>query len=309
MTRTKTGEYPALLALLLAGTALGACGEPFDPPSLIEKPRVLGATVEVVGDPTRATPLPGESVTVSWIMAAPDAMPELAWAFAICRSVGTTPAEACAPAPLALAQGTGVPSFVVTVPTADLLGNASRLTLYGQICQDGAPVVDSQTNLPGCPGAGTFATLDIYLQTTDHANHNPNLADRPFAFDGAMWLADDPTLDCTQLPHVAVASKGHVISLGTLAEDRETVVFPPSDPTGAPAMTREILQISNFATAGELGQSYIFVEASDPRDEVDVEVTWDAPADMPAGGRVRFTFVARDLRGGVGAVTRTLCVE
>ena len=298
-----------LLAFLLAGTVLAACGEPFDPPSLIDKTRVLGARVEVTGDTTRATPRPGESATVTWIMAAPEALPPLAWTFVVCRYSAGTPAEACAPAPLAVAQGTGTPSFQVQVPTADVLGTTPRLQLFGQVCQDNAPTLDPQTNLPTCAGAGTMATVDITLQLGEQANHNPALAARPFWFDGAEWPADDAAADCTSLPHVAAGSKGHVLRLATLAEDRETIVTPSADPTAAPTTTREVLQISNFTTAGKLGQTYSFVEADDPRGEADVDVTWDAPELSPADGRVHFVFVARDLRGGVGLATRTVCLQ
>jgi hypothetical protein len=308
MTSRKTFQSRALVASVLASAALAACGEPFDPPSLIDKTRVLGARVEVTGDATRATPRPGETATVTWIMAAPGALPPLAWAFVVCR-YGGTPAEACAPAPLAVAQGTGTPSFGVAVPTADVLGPTPRLQLFGQICQDGAPTFDPQTNLPACAGLGTATTVDIYLMLDAQANHSPDLAARPFWFDGADWPADDATLDCTSLPHVAAGSKGHVLRLATLAEDRETIVTAGGDSTVAPVTTREVLQISNFATAGKLGQSYSFVEADDPRAQADVEVTWDAPDTAPTDGRVHFTFVARDLRGGVGFVTKTACVE
>jgi len=96
--------------------------------------------------------------------------------------------------------------------------------------------------------------------------------------------------------------------LRTLAEDRETI-SPSADPTVAPITTRDVLQISNFTTAGKLGQTYSIVEADDPRSEADVELTWDAPDVSPADRRAHFTFVARDLRGGVGLATRTACVE
>jgi hypothetical protein len=297
------------LAILLASTAFAACGKPFDPPSLIDRTRVLGARVEVTGDTTRATPRPGERATVTWIMAAPEALPPLAWLFVVCRYGTGTPADACAPAPLAVSQGTGTPTFEVAVPTADVLGTTPRLQLFGQICEDSAPILDPQTSLPTCAGAGTTATLDIYLQLGDQANHSPALADRPFWFDGADWLADAAALDCASLPRVAAGSKGHVIRLATLAEDRETIVTPSADPTVAPTTTREVLQISNFTSDGKLGQTYSFVEADDPRVEADIDVTWDAPELSPIDGRIHFTFVARDLRGGVGLATLTVCLE
>jgi len=302
-------ECRALLAILMAGSVLAACGEPFDPPSLIEKTRVLGARVEVTGDSTRATPRPGEGATVTWIMAAPEAVPALGWAFVVCRYGFATPTEACSPAPLAVAQGTGTPTFEVLVPTADVLGAAPRLQLFGQICENSAPTLDPQTNLPTCAGVGTMATVDIYLELGDQANHSPGLANRPLWFDGADWPADDGTVDCASLPHVAAGSKRHALRLATLSEDRETIVTPSADPTAAPTSAREALQISNFTTAGKLGQTYSFVEADDLRSEADLEVSWDAPEAVPASGKVQFTFVARDLRGGVGLATRTACVE
>ncbi|HEY5281938.1 MAG TPA: hypothetical protein VIM14_04035, partial [Polyangia bacterium] len=127
----------------------------------------------------------------------------------------------------------------------------------------------------------------------------------------ADWPADDAAADCASLPsiHIAAGSKGHVLRLATLAEDRESIVTLNADPTAAPITTREVLQISNFTTAGKLGQTYAFVEADDLRSEADVDVTWDAPDSSPTGGRVHFIFVARDLRGGVGLATRTVCLE
>jgi hypothetical protein len=74
-------------------------------------------------------------------------------------------------------------------------------------------------------------------------------------------------------------------------------------------LVRETLQISQFTTDGELDHSYNFVEASDESAVNDLEVKWDAPEVAPVDGRVRFTFVARDLRGGVGYAARTVCVQ
>lgn len=200
------------------------------------------------------------------------------------------------------------------MPTAEVLGTTTRLQLFGQICQDSAPAPDPQTNLPTCTGAGTMATVDIPLQLGDQANHSPALADRPFWFDGAVWPANDAAADCAGLPQVNAGSIGQVLRLATLAEDRETivretVVIPSADPATAPTTTREVLQISSFTTAGTLGQTYSFVKADDPRSEADVDVTWDAPALSPIDHRIHFTFVARDLRGGVGLATRTACLQ
>jgi hypothetical protein len=313
--RTKNGiatraRRIAPIALGLLPALLAGCGKEFDPPSLIDKTRVLGAVVQVVGDEPRATPAPGETATVTFIVAAPDDVPVLGWAFVICAAGAQASPAACAAAPLAVAQGTGAPRFQLAVPTADALGDTSRLTVVGQICDGGAPALDPQTGIPACPGAGTAVTVDIYLQNSAAAaNHNPNLAARPLWLDGADWPADDSTVDCTSLPTVAAGTKGHVVRLATLAEDRETIVTPAADPTAPPTTTRELLQISAFDTDGELGQTYAFVPAEDASPESDVDLKWDAPDTAPASGRVHFYFVARDLRGGVGYTTRTVCVQ
>jgi hypothetical protein len=308
--RTQSTTQATVIALAtFTGTLLAGCGQEFDPPSLITGTRVLGAVVQVEGDEARATPQPGETATVTWIVATPGAVPPLGWAFVVCPAGPGTDAAPCAAPPLATAQGSAAPQFRLVVPPAEMLGDASRLTILGQICEDGMPISDPQTGRPACPGAGTTVTVDIHLQRTADANHNPALAARPLWLDGVAWPADDGSLDCASLPTVAAGSKEHVIRLATLAEDRETIVTPAADPAAVPTATREMLQISSFTTDGELGQVYAFVSADDGRPESDVEVKWDAPEFTPVDGRVRFFFVARDLRGGAGVTTRTVCVQ
>jgi hypothetical protein len=282
MNSRKTFCIALLSQILLAG-----CMEEFDPPSLIDKPRPIGAVVQVDGDPGRSTPRPGESATVTWLMVAPGEMPALSWSFAVCRWGMMDQASACAPAPLAVASGQGTPAFQVVVPSEEVLAGAERLTVYGQICEDGV-VVDGV----GCSGAGTAVTVDIHVQRGEQGNHIPAIAARPFWLDGAPWV--DGAMGC-----VPVGSKGHVITLRMLAEDRELDA----------AMAREILQVSQFTTAGKLDHSYNFVESSDESPASDLEVRWDAPEVMPVDGIVRFTFVARDFRGGLGFTTRRVCVQ
>jgi hypothetical protein len=290
-----------LASLLLASTLSVGCAEEFDPPSLIDKARPLGAEVQVEGDPSRSTPRPGETAKVTWLMAAPAEMPTLAWMFAICRSGTATPAEGCAPAPYASFEGAGSPSFRFTVPSQEILGDATRLLIIGQVCTSGAPTLDPQSGLPACPGEGNTVTATLFLQQADAGNQIPALSERSFWFDGADWLADGPEVDCAGLPSVALGSKDHVLGLRTLAEDRETYVT--GDTTA-----REELQLSQFTTAGKLGQTYLVVEPSNQEPSNDLESKWDAPETMTADGRVYFIFVARDLRGGVSHITRTVCV-
>ena len=105
-------------------------------------------------------------------------------------------------------------------------------------------------------------------------------------------------------------SKGNIIRIEATGVERERYQAMAGDPP-APVERREWLQISHFTTAGELDRSITAVEAEDPRESPSVEMKWDAPelAEVPAEGRVvRFTFVVRDMRGGVDWLGRSLCV-
>src|SRR5688572_20771284 len=102
--KSRTAPLITLTLALAAG-----CGPDFDPASLIERVRVLGARVEVADDPGRSSPRAGETATVTWLVTAPGEMPPLSWAFV----VGDGGAK-----PFAVAQGHGTPRFEVTVPAA-----------------------------------------------------------------------------------------------------------------------------------------------------------------------------------------------
>jgi hypothetical protein len=292
----KTQRLSTALALALTTLAGTGCMEPFDPPS------VLGAQVRVTTDPTRSTPMPGETVSVDWLVVAPAQVPPLAWGFAICP----TP-QSCVP----VATGADLPMrFTWTVPDAG--GISGRVQVWGQICEGGALVLTD--GLPACaPGAkATLATIDLIVDGTGDgtgttvSNRIPDLPARPLTFDGAPWIEAGT---CAQAPTVALGSKGHTMDLQILAEDREAYLALDGDP---PVLTskREVLQISNLADAGELGRSFSFVEASVTDAVTQVSVTWDAPDTMPATGNlVQVYFVARDMRGGLAYVERTICLQ
>jgi hypothetical protein len=291
-----------LWALLMVSALSGGCAEEFDQPSLIDKPRPIGAMVRVEDDPNRSTPRPGETVVVTWLMVAPAEVPTLGWMFAICRSGTASPAEGCTPTPYATFEGAGWPSFRFEVPSQEILGSATQLLITGQICEDAMPTFDLQAGQPTCPGQGNTVTATLFLQQTEAGNQRPALPEPPLWFDGADWLADDPNGDCTGRINVALGSKDHVLRLHILSEDRETYV------TGDTTV-REELQISQFTTAGELGQTYLVVESSNQEPWNDLESKWDAPETMPPDGQVHFIFVARDMRGGVNLTTRTVCLH
>jgi len=302
---TKTHALTVLATMFVVG-----CGPTFDPASLINTTRVVGARVEVEGAPDRASPLPGETANVTWLVTAPDGVPPLGWAFTVCTP-GTTPG--CESGALAQFEGSdSPPRLAIPVPSQDVLAGATSLVVYGEICDrlDSSPTFDAQSGVPGCTGGGgTTVSLVVALQQGDDVNHNP-IADRAFTFDGEVWpkLADgaDP---CATGPRVVAGTKDHVIGNTTDGADRELYTAMLGD---VATPSRESLQVSQFTTAGKLTSQFSFVEATDTSAATTVSVTWEAPAvaDVPADGlAVTFTFVTRDNRGGTDWTTRAACVE
>jgi hypothetical protein len=302
-----------ILAAMAISLTAAACGPSFDPPSLVDSTRVLGARVEVAGAPERATPAPGESATVTWLMSAPGAMPSLGWAFALCARHAPNDLT-CTTAPMAVYQGTENPPRVsIQLPAAEELGGSSSLLLYGRICAGGSPAFDPQTGYPTCAdgaAAGTTATAVIAVAGAGvDPNQNP-VADRGLTFDGQPWppLAggDDP---CAGGPTVSAGTDDHQIALATAGDDRERYTALYGDPP-APTALRESLQVSQFATAGKLRTAFTFVESDVADDAPPASVKWNAPArsDVVAPTPVAFTFVVRDSRGGTDWTTRAACV-
>ena len=296
-------------------SVLAGCGPTFDPASRIESTRVLGARIEVEGAPDRATPKPGEIADVTWLVTSADTTPPLGWAFVVCPLGTAVGSFGCLDMPLARFDGTATPPRIsILVPSSAALGTATSVVVYGEICAGpgSTPHFDPPSDLAGCAGGGhgTTVSLDFPLQLGDEANHNP-VADRAFTFDGAAWPAlsatDDP---CGQGPRVATGSRDHVIGVTTNGADRESYTARTGTPPKA-TVTREQLQISQFATAGKLKSQFSFVETTDESPATTVDVTWDAPeaAEVPAtAAAVTFTFVVRDDRGGADWTTRRLCV-
>jgi hypothetical protein len=132
-------------------------------------------------------------------------------------------------------------------------------------------------------------------------NHSPSLAAAAFTVDGQPWPPGD---GCAL--KIAADTKVHPIAMA-LAGQRETYTST-ANAEGTPEPRRETIQLSHFATGGKLPRQLSFID--DERDPSDVSVDWTPPTaeEMPAGGLVRFFFVARDLRGGLDWQTRSLCL-
>jgi hypothetical protein len=285
----------------LAWLTLG-CDEPLKSVELVAEPRVLGARVEVAGDTARAAPAPGESATISFLVAAPEPQPSLGFAFAVCSAAPRRGGRsACADAPFAvLSRADGqadIAGISFDVP-ADLDPNG-RLALLGIICPAGSPRADGLS----CDGdsAGTPVQLELELAHDGDVNHNPELRPDQIVFDDAVWpdlAAVDGDCDGLGFVEVAVGSE-HRIAVQLDESDRDPLPRPTKlDPS------RESLQLAHFTTSGDLSRAFDTIAWN--TDELSREVTWAAPAEP---GLARFWLVLRDFRGGSAFVERSVCVQ
>jgi hypothetical protein len=309
-----------LAAMALVAVTLGGCGGDLPVASQLERTRVLGARVQVPGEPGRASVQPGEAANVEWLIAGPVPPATLEWAFALCSGNSS-----CADSPQPLGTGSGAPVVVpFTTPDAAALTDGKLPLMLGVVCGDGVLSADAASPVPACTGAGASNTLTQFaIPVTpegETANVHPNLGNDVLELDGTTWdaataaaVAGDPCdansgLSVVQARPVggdedAARKKIRLISDG---DDRET--FAPPD--GAPVRLEE-LQFSNFATSGKFEASYGAIFATDPRPDADVTMKWIPPetTDVAAGGQVvKLYFVVRDLRGGLDFTTRGLCL-
>jgi hypothetical protein len=278
---------------LLLGWLLLGCDDPLKSVELVAEPRVLGARVEVADDAGRAAPAPGENASVRFLVAT-NAPATLGFQLSVCSASPRRGARAaCAAEPFAeVSRGDGeeqVPSLTFEVPS-DLDPNG-RLLVRGTICPFGS--VGDDASCDG-PDEGTPVQLELELARDDDVNRNPELEPESIRFDGAEWpeLAAGDS-DCEGL------KSEHQLAIQLDETDRDRL---PRASELDPA--RESLQLSHFATAGDLGRAFDSIAWDD--DELDRQVSWTAPKEP---GLVRLWIVLRDFRGGSAFVERAVCVH
>ena len=289
------------MTYLVAWLTFG-CDEPLKSVELVAEPRVLGARVEVAGDPARAAPAPGETATISFLVAAPDLQPSLGFALAVCAAAPRRGGRAaCTDPPFAVvssADGQADSASIGFEVPADL-DPSGRLTLLGIICPAGSPSADGAS----CDGdsAGTQVQLELELAHDGDVNANPELEADGIAFDDEMW-PDQAAVDGD------CAGRGFVeVPVGS--EHRIAVQLDESDRDPLPRASkldpaRESLQLAHFTTAGDLSRAFDTIAWDS--DELSREVTWTAPQEP---GLTRFWIVLRDFRGGSAFVARSACVQ
>ena len=298
------------LSTLFALSAV-ACGDPLKDAQRIEELRVLGARVSIDGEPNRATPAAGESVSVEWLLADPSGLPPLAvWHMTICVAESNSfGVPFCRDEPLTSVEQSEpsdvAPAIAFTVPDAEALGDAKKLAVLAIFCDSGTVELGSDLDSTTCQGAETIqkASFDIMLASDETSNDNPNLDDAALELDGDIWEASSTSIDCTsdEAPRLPADGFEHRVTLALGEDARETK--PPELDEVEP----ESLQISHLSTLGAF--EYRFSGVDPDASNLTIDGPWKAPGELGESVPASFYFVVRDDRGGVSWLTRTLCID
>jgi hypothetical protein len=140
-------------------------------------------------------------------------------------------------------------------------------------------------------------SFDAWTEGSEHQNENPNLSVAKIEVEDeelALEAPTDPATCSEGIPRLA-AEKNHEFTFILGERAREEVEFEGEE--------KELLQLSNFASAGLFDRQFTILEADEkPRTQVD----WEAPDET---GPVKIFLVVRDGRGGVTWITTSVCVE
>ena len=262
------------------------CDDPLKSLALIEETRVLGARVEVAGDPARGSPRPGEQAAVRFFVAGPEGQPDVSYALSVC---GVSPTNngfpACSGSEFAMAQqaqpSAQSPSLAFEIPTdLDVLATPHGL-VSGQI-------------------AGGEVAFEFELGSATHSNANPSFDSGELTLDGAPWPVTTDAAPCGDLLTVTAGSRHE---LGAQLDDEN---FEPLAQLTSLDPARETLLLSEFSNAGSLDHAFTSLG---PDTQERARAIWHAPTKAEESGTlVRFYFVVRDMRGGEDFATRAACV-
>jgi hypothetical protein len=290
-----------------AALALAAgCSDGITRGWLVDRTRVLCARVEASADATRASIAPGEAATMTWLVAAPGAMPALAWAYAACAPPTGNFAEVQCDDRPTLASGSGTASgelvaMPLAMPSQDALAGGAQILVLAAFCAGGAPTLDAAAFTATCDGGAEPLLASVLVDVaTDGANRNPS-PPTGLTVAGAPLPPDDRAADgasCDAAPSAPVVPAGQKVELGYAFQD-------------ADREAGESLLLSLETTAGTLDHQYFALDPQEAAPKA-IQDAWTAPsgADVGPGGRVvRFYAVLRDGRGGAGFDRFAVCVK
>nr|MDQ3036386.1 hypothetical protein [Myxococcota bacterium] len=181
-------------AIVLAMLWIVGCGS-LPAPSIITRTRIVGARVTIEGDPSRAWPLPGERVTLSYLVLRADPSEPLVTSWSACvagpavSGIPTCAGDALAAVP-AGPPSVEPPMFVIDVPDAATLGRSlGVLTLLASCAGGGSPVLDEASHDVACDaepaGRGELSTFTIRVAPDlALANRHPSIAGETYALVG-----------------------------------------------------------------------------------------------------------------------------
>lgn len=297
--------------LALAFVVLSGCEETDTRGWLVDRTRVLGARVEALADPARASIAPGEAMRLTWLVGAPHGTGPLSWAYALCAPpIGNFPEPRCQGPVFVSGAGDSngdVVAMDLEAPAADVVAELSELLVLSAFCEGGAPALDANHFEATCSGGAParLATATIRL-TSAGPNDNPELAPDAVTLDGVTLgppagastasCADEPTA-----PVVGPATK-HAFVLRFRGDERESI--PSSDEF-------ESVLASHVVTSGTLERQYSMFEPSEHAPK-QVSIEWTAPPRDPTMTEDRIVslyVVLRDGRGGAAFGRRAICVR
>jgi hypothetical protein len=226
---------------------------------------------------------------------------------------------------------THTPKMTVKIEPGSKVG--AKLVM-GVICRNAWPFVDpSAANIFGCdpkPGKqssevetiGVYATIRVE-HAAEFQNKNPDLGLGTFKIsplsgaelDGvAAWpltqTADLPATDDDCLD----AAKANLVT--TVDGEVDTIrIAYPATARELHSGVLETLELSSYATAGELSQRFTLFDPGAPvvRGQLQTDLTWklskaEKAAVGPHGKLVRFFFTVLDHHGGFDSTMRAVCV-
>lgn len=302
--------------------ALFGCGSDLEPGSFIERPRVIGAELAVVGAPERPIPRRGETVAVRWVVARPEEAPSATFTYfmAACEAEASPAGHAfCAEEPFAFAERAApsedAPTLELSCPEG--LAEGRQLLVFGVLCPEGAPDLDAVVGAQELDddtvctvGRGQLISQSLRVDR-DAENTSPRWPEDAVLRDGVPWqssvcgdggvtwsLSADPARDFFE------------IGFAGFSDDlRESYEVTTRDQPPRTVEQRESLLISHLTTVGEMERQFSRIDDDESPDPV-VEWTFDlAEGELPATGRtVRFHLGLRDQRGGASFQERSLCV-
>lgn len=266
--------------LLLVG-----CTGDLDPPYRLERVRVLAVQTTVEGTDLRATPMPGESATVRWLVADPSGTETpLTWRMRVCVEQG------CATGSIVEEEGAGVPTLTFVVPA----GVEGSLHVEGIGCTEGALPASPFERCVGATVLPEVVEASIPIaQSPDEWNDNPDATGFDVTIDGALWPEGDPDCALADAQPMVVADE-EPIAVAFAVDDSEREAEVP-------------FLLSHVVTEGELDAHFAVLDAGEPN--APLALPWTPSVDTEGSRSATHLFVARDGRGGVAWTRRVVCVR